>query len=464
MRLRLFLSFTLIVLVSVASFALLARQRTASEVQAFMFRGGMTGVDELVTTLEDYYRINQSWQGVEGILSAPGQGFGRGRGSGSPGMGPGMAGMMDQRLRLADAQGALVVDTSDPSPEGVLSAAELDGAIPLAADRRVVGYLLPEGGLVFSQEDESRLLNRLNRTALTAGIIAGSVSLILALLLAYRLLRPIRALTGAAERLAQGELSQRVEVQGDDEIARLGDTFNRMAASLQQAERSRRSMTADIAHELRNPLAVQRANLEALQDGVYPLQPENLEPILEQNHLLTRLVEDLRTLALADADELDLERTRVDIVKLVKRVVDRFQPQMMANQIRAELASPEKCPSISLDPGRVEQILGNLLSNAIRYTPPGGHIDIRLNCSQSGIQLEVHDSGPGIPEEALPNIFERFYRADKARSRSEGGSGLGLAIARQLARAHGGRLTAENNPEGGAVFKLTIPNEEFHGS
>lgn len=223
-------------------------------------------------------------------------------------------------------------------------------------------------------------------------------------------------------------------------------------------------MTADIAHELRNPLAVQRANLEALQDGVYPLQPENLEPILEQNHLLTRLVEDLRTLALADADELDLERTRVDIVKLVKRVVDRFQPQMMANQIRAELASPEKCPSISLDPGRVEQILGNLLSNAIRYTPPGGHIDIRLNCSQSGIQLEVHDSGPGIPEEALPNIFERFYRADKARSRSEGGSGLGLAIARQLARAHGGRLTAENNPEGGAVFKLTIPNEEFHGS
>lgn len=424
-----------------------------------MFRGGMTGVDELATTLEDYYQVNQSWQGVENILSTPGQGFGRGRGPGSPGMGPGMGGMMAQRLRLADARGNLVADTSDPSPDGILSGTELDRAIPLAVDRRVVGYLLPEGGLVFSQEDESRLLSRLNRTALTAGLIAGGVSLILALLLAYQLLRPIRALTNAAEHLAQGELSQRVEVQGDDEVATLGETFNRMAASLQQAEYSRRAITADIAHELRNPLAVQRANLEAIQDGIYAMQPENLEPILEQNRLLTRLVEDLRTLALAEAGELDLERTPTDIINLVKRVVDRFQPQMISSQIRMDLSSPEKCALISLDPGRVEQILGNVLSNAIRYTPAGGDIHVELNCSPTEIQLKVHDSGPGIPVEALPYIFERFYRADKARSRSEGGSGLGLAIARQLARAHGGTLSAENHPKGGAIFVLAIPYE-----
>lgn len=458
MRLRLFLSFTLVVLVSVVSFALLARQRAASEVRAFMFRGGMTGVDELVTSLEDYYRTNQTWQGVESILRLPGQG--RGRGPGSSGMGPGMAGIMDQRLRLADARGALVVDSSDPTPEGVLSRAELDRAIPLAVDRQVIGYLLPEGGMEFSQEDETQLLNRLNRTALTAGLIAGGVSLILAVMLAYRLLRPIRALTNAAEHLAQGELSQRVDVQGNDEVATLGATFNRMAASLQQAEQSRRSMTADIAHELRNPLAVQRANLEALQDGIYPMRPENLGPILEQNQLLTRLVEDLRTLALADAGELDLERTPTDIVNLVERVVDRFQPQLISSQIALDLSRPEKCPSFSLDPGRIEQILGNILSNAMRYTPPGGNIHVNLNCSPSGIQLKVHDSGPGIPEEALPYIFERFYRVDKSRSRSEGGSGLGLAIARQLARAHGGTLTAENDPQGGAIFTLTIPNEK----
>lgn len=458
MRLRLFLSFTLVVLVSVVSFALLARQRAASEVRAFMFRGGMTGVDELVTSLEDYYRTNQTWQGVESILRLPGQG--RGRGPGSSGMGPGMAGIMDQRLRLADARGALVVDSSDPTPEGVLSRAELDRAIPLAVDRQVIGYLLPEGGMEFSQEDETQLLNRLNRTALTAGLIAGGVSLILAVMLAYRLLRPIRALTNAAEHLAQGELSQRVDVQGNDEVATLGATFNRMAGSLQQAEQSRRSMTADIAHELRNPLAVQRANLEALQDGIYPMRPENLGPILEQNQLLTRLVEDLRTLALADAGELDLERTPTDIVNLVERVVDRFQPQLISSQIALDLSRPEKCPSFSLDPGRIEQILGNILSNAMRYTPPGGNIHVNLNCSPSGIQLKVHDSGPGIPEEALPYIFERFYRVDKSRSRSEGGSGLGLAIARQLARAHGGTLTAENDPQGGAIFTLTIPNEK----
>ncbi len=455
MRLRLFLSFTLIVLISVTSFALLARERTASEVRAFMFRGGMTGVEELVTTLEDYYRSHRSWQGVNTLLHTPGQS--QGRGPGGPGMGQGMAGMMNQRLRLADAQGNLVADTVDASPIGLLSAAELDRAIPLAAEDQVVGYLLPEGGIVFGPEDETRLISRLNRTALTAGLIAGAFSLILALLLAYRLLRPIRALTGAAEIMAQGDLSQRVNIQGDDELATLGETFNRMAASLQQAEQSRRAMTADIAHELRNPLAVQRANLEALQDGVYPLNPENLEPMLEQNRLLTRLVEDLRTLALADAGQLALERTPTDIVNLAERVMGRFQSQARTSQIGLHLSSPKDCPPISLDPGRVEQILGNLISNALRYTPAGGEIDLKLYCSPTALHLEIHDSGPGIPEEALPHLFERFYRVDKARSRAEGGSGLGLAIARQLAQAHGGRLIAENHPQGGAVFTLVLP-------
>ena len=216
-------------------------------------------------------------------------------------------------------------------------------------------------------------------------------------------------------------------------------------------------MTADIAHELRNPLAVQRANLEALQDGIYPPTPENLEPILAQNRLLTRLVEDLQTLALADAGELALERTSADFPALVKRAVDRFQTQARVNRIDLKVSLPQDCPNIDLDPGRVEQILGNLLSNALRYTPGGGSIEIRVDCSREEVRLTVHDSGPGIPQEAFPHIFERFYRADKGRSRTEGGSGLGLAIARQLARAHGGDLAAENHPQGGAIFTLALP-------
>jgi signal transduction histidine kinase len=233
-----------------------------------------------------------------------------------------------------------------------------------------------------------------------------------------------------------------------------------MAESLERAEQSRRAMTADIAHELRNPLAVQRANLEAMQDGVYPLTAEGLEPVLEQNRLLTRLVEDLRTLALADAGQLALERTSTDIVGLVRRVVERFNPTASARQVSLRLDFPEAALlPLPLDPLRVEQILGNLLSNALRYTPDGGQISLSLAATPGGATLSVRDSGPGIPPEALPHLFERFYRADKARSREGGGSGLGLAIARQLAEAHGGTLTAANHPQGGALFLLNLPGD-----
>ena len=278
--------------------------------------------------------------------------------------------------------------------------------------------------------------------------------------MSYRLLRPVRDLTSAAQNLAQGDLSQRVPVSGNDELAQLGRDFNQMADALQLAGEARRAMTADIAHELRTPLAVQRANLEALQDGIYTLTPENLTPVLEQNQLLTRLVDDLRTLALVDAGQLALEHSLTDLSALVGHSIERFRPQAEAKQITLSLQAPDACQQMLLDPMRIEQVLGNLLSNSLRYIPPKGTIHVNLSCTQGYAELTIHDSGPGIPEEALELIFERFYRADRARSRESGGSGLGLAIARQLAQAHGGTLTAANHPQGGAVFTLRLP---FHG-
>jgi signal transduction histidine kinase len=272
----------------------------------------------------------------------------------------------------------------------------------------------------------------------------------------------VQVLTKAAARLAQGDLSQRVEVHGKDELADLGQAFNQMADSLGQAQASRKAMTADIAHELRNPLAVQRAHLEALQDGLYPSTPENLQPILDQNLLLSRLVDDLRTLALADAGQLRLERIPTDVIDLVERNVERFNPQAAMRAIDLSVESAENLksnpPVLNLDPARLEQILGNLLSNALRHTPDGGKIIVRTARSNGVVQIRIADNGPGIPEDDLPHIFERFYRADRSRSRSEGGSGLGLTIARQLAEAHGGALTAANAPEGGAVFTLSLPD------
>lgn len=455
MRIRLFLSFVTIVLITIASVLFIAGRQTAQEVRKFMYRGGMTGTEELVAELESYYKSHHSWAGVEQIFSAPGF---WGNMPGGHGMGPGMmGGMMGQRLRLADAEGNILFDTANPVPSGQLSDLEMQYAIPLYAGGEIVGHFIPEGGMAFSADSERNLLSRLNRSAWLAGAIGGTVSILLALLLAHRLLRPIRDLTRAAAKLAEGDLTQRVPVRGDDELSTLGRTFNQMASALQRAEESRRSMTADIAHELRTPLSVQRAHLEALQDGIYPLDLESLQPIQEQNHLLTRLVEDLRTLALADAGELRLERVPTDLGRLVNRVVDQFSHQANKQQVKIEWKADGDCPPISLDPARVEQILNNLLDNALRHVPQGGTITLTLSAHPGQVVLSVRDDGPGIPPEALPHIFERFYRVDKGRSRSEGGTGLGLSIARKLAQALGGDLTAENHPQGGAVFKLTLP-------
>ena len=464
MRTRLALAFALVALVSIVSMALALRLNAAREVRTFMYGGGMVGLENLVVELEDYYHHNGAWDGV--ILRSE-NGMGKGHG----------AGMMGQRLRLYDQWGNLVMDSAGGAATP-LQDSDRPQAIQLSVDGQTVGYLLPEEGMGVAPGQDMLLINRLNNAALISALIAGLVSLVLAILLAYGLLRPVHELTRAAIQMARGELGVRVPARGPGEMASLGAAFNHMAASLQQVEESRRAMTADIAHELRTPLAVQRASLEALQDGVYLPTPENLQSLLEQNQLLTRLVEDLRTLALADAGQLDLELTPCDFPVLVQRILDRFRPQASARNIElAFIPSSSAIPFLSLDPLRIEQILSNLLTNALRHTSDGGRIECSLATSEHGIHalspippvseithssttsalLTIHDTGPGIPPDALPHLFERFYRADPSRNRLEGGTGLGLAIARQLAKAHGGALVASNHLQGGAVFTLTLP-------
>ena len=459
MRLRLILAFVLIVLVSVIGVVLLARQSTTNEVRAFMLRSGMVDAQELVDKLAGYYNENGSWSGVEQLF--PGQG--RGRGMGSQGM-IGQGTMMNQQLRLADSDLNVVVDTTTSEPSGQLTPAERESSREIIVEGNTVGYLILEGGIGLTQNEGLFLLNRLNRAALIAGAIAAGLAILIALILAYSLLRPVSQLTKAAEQLTTGDLSQRVDIHGSDEVAKLGQSFNRMADSLEKAQESRRAITADIAHELRTPLAVQRAHLEALQDGIYPPTPDHLQTILEQNLLLTRLVDDLRTLAMADSGQLILEFTPTNIPDLVQRLIERFIPQA---QNRGVTITSQAYGSLSkttcnCDPQRIEQILGNLISNALRYTPEAGTIYVNISQNDNFFQISVHDSGPGIPPEVLPFIFDRFYRADRSRSRCEGGSGLGLAIARQLSEAHGGSLSAANSPDQGAIFTLRLPLNGVH--
>lgn len=458
MRLRLILSFALVVFVSIVSIVLLVRQGTERAVVNFMYRGGALGLEDLVTELEDYYQSQRTWQGVETFVHFLSRGRGRGAGQQF-----GSGGLSAQGFILADAQGRVLVSSNTSKTDGVLNESELRNAINLEVGGEIVGLLWVEGSTTFSRGAEQFLVDRLSGAAITAALIAGGVSLLLALYLANRLLRPVQNLTNAAQLMSQGDLSQRVPISGNDEMSMLGSAFNHMALTLQQVNESRRALTADIAHELRTPLAVQRAHLEAIQDGIYPLTLENLEPIHDQTLLLSRLVEDLRTLALADSGQITLELVPTDLPSLIRRVVDRFVIQAASQNLSINVDTPGNCPVVNIDPGRIEQLLGNLLSNAMRHTPPGGKIDTRVECSNQQVIVQVRDSGPGIDSQALPHVFERFFRVDKSRSRSEGGTGLGLAIARQIADLHGGKLNASNHPQGGAVFTLVIPIKNMPG-
>lgn len=458
MRLRLMAAFILVVLVAIASVVIFVRLDSANQVQVFMFRGGMTGTETLVTSLETYYAQNNSWQGVEtyfqsgmGMMNGPGgSGFGRRSGTG----------MMSQNLKLADLNGKVLTGQGEIIPDELLTADQISRSINLTdKSGTTIGYLLVNNGLSFQSSDALPLVQKLDDAALRAGLLAGGIALVLALVLSAGLLRPIGQLTAAARHLAAGDLEQKVSVNGNDELATLARSFNSMTESLKHSEEERQSMTADIAHELRTPLSVQRAHLEALLDGIYPYTRDNIQIVLDQTVLLSRLVEDLRTLALSDAGELPLEISRVNLLEVVEQTVNRFQSQALSRDINLKLEKQVElsCSQVNGDPGRIEQILNNLISNALRYTPQNGQILVTLSCDQHQAEIRVKDSGNGIPADALPYVFDRFYRADRSRARQEGGSGLGLAIARQLARAHQGDLKVSNHSDGGAEFVLSLP-------
>ena len=457
LRMRFLLSFALVIAVLLLGISLSMRSSAQAEVHAYLFRGGLMGMEDLVSDLEAYYREHGTWEGADVLLENQNVQTPVGQGQGHQGLSGNQTGG-SRGLSVVQIDG-IIAAGAGKIEQLSLTTDELESAIPLTNNKQTVGYLYSQTGFYLPDQSlEEDILARLDTALRSAALISGAVALALALLLAYFLSRPIRLLTGAAVNMAKGDLSQRVETKGPQELASLGKAFNHMAASLEQTEATRKAMTADIAHELRTPLAVQRASLEALQDGIYELKPENLTPLLEQNRLLTRLVEDLRTLALAEAGQLDLQRTPSDLAKLCTGLAQRFQAPAAQQNTAIRINLAEVCSPVMVDQQRIEQILTNLLQNALRYTPSGGTIQLTMTCENEYQTIQVHDSGPGIPEDALPNLFKRFYRVDSARSREKGGTGLGLAIARQLAEAHNGTLTAANHPDGSAIFTLRLPS------
>jgi two-component system sensor histidine kinase BaeS len=286
-------------------------------------------------------------------------------------------------------------------------------------------------------------------------------------LAARRLAYPIADVMSAADAVAQGDLSVRLREQGRGEFRQLAHRFNNMTAELERAEQQRRNLTADIAHELRNPLHIIQGNLEAMLDGVYEPTPDNLTATLDETRLLARLVSDLQTLSLAESGQLPLHLTRVLAADLLADVAAAFAPRAAEEGIDLRVDVPAEAAALELtaDPDRLEQVLSNLVVNALHYTPSGGTISLRAASTPGGVQLTVSDTGVGIPPDDLPYIFDRFWRGDRSRSRAGGsGSGLGLAIAKQLVRAHGGTISATSRLGGGTEIAIELPVEESPAS
>ncbi|MBI3177310.1 MAG: HAMP domain-containing protein [Chloroflexi bacterium] len=456
LALKLILAFLLVSLTGTVLVAVLAGQTTASEFGHFMFTQNQAAI---VTHLADYYQAHGGWTGVESEMPLGGAGaVGGGRGAG---MGGGFA--------LADEAGRVIVAGAGYRAATQLSATELASGSPIRVGEQTVGTLLEGRGGSGLNAAGAEFLSRVNRALLFASLGATAVAILLGVLLARALTRPLREVTAATRRVAAGHLEQQVPVRSRDELGELAAAFNQMSADLKRARDLRRQMTADIAHDLRTPLSVVLGHAEALRDGVLPPTPENFNLIHDEALRLNRLVEDLRTLSLADSGELTLARFRVPPAPLLERAVagQALRAQQQKISLQSEIA-PD-LPDIYVDPDRLAQALGNLLDNALRHTPAGGTVVCRLIAKHdqsrqpSAVILSISDSGPGISPDDLPRIFERLYRADKSRRRDEGhGSGLGLAIAKSIVAAHDGHIWAENHPGQGATFAIELPAVPEH--
>ena len=440
---KLILAFLTIGIVSVAAIFATAIWNTRAEFIRFLTDETQTDV---IRQLSDYYHLNGSWTGVESLFA-------------QPGMGPN-----SRRMRfsfvLADENGRVILAAGGFRRGQRISAYQLRNGAAIIEDGRLVGTLIPlrepfEGG-----SRELEFIERINRTLLYGALAGAAIALLLGVLLSRTLTRPIRELTRATHAVAEGDLSQQVPVRSNDELGELAGAFNKMSSELSRSVNVRRQMTADIAHELRTPLSLILGHAEAVHDGVLPPTRENFEIIREEATRLEHLVNDLRTLSLADAGELSINFQTVAPERLLQEVVALYQYQTRRKNITLELDVASPLPEIEIDPGRITQVLTNILDNALRHTSEGGRIILSARELDDQVELVVEDTGPGLPADDLERIFSRFYRTDASRQRDSafpGGSGLGLAIARSIVQAHNGEVSAESEPGKGLRVMITLP-------
>ena len=474
-------AFLLVVAIGGVMIFWLTSRATQNAFNLYASRNGQDLAQRLSPVLAEYYAINMSWQGVETVLQSQlsslvatdttsngqGQGLGQGHGVGTGRQG-GIWGALGQRMILVDGQGIVISDTAGELDGQTLTSTQLANGAPVMVNDTLVGTILvTPNDFAGTNTLAGQFLASVKQSIILSVVFASVIALLLGAILFFEITAPLRRLNKAASGIANGDLSQRVAIRSHDELGELSQTFNQMAESLDRNETQRQHLMADIAHELRTPITVIQANLEAMLDEVLPLDAEQVAVLHDETLLLNRLVGDLRLLSQAEAGALKLERQETEIGSLIQRVTEKIKVQAQQNGINLEIEIPEDLPRIWIDADRITQVLINLIGNALRYTPQNGKIIVsaaKSNGSVGTIQVSVTDTGPGIAPEALPIVFDRFYRADQSRARNSGGSGLGLAIVKQLVEAHGGKVEAispvfsnADKQEYGTRITVTLP-------
>jgi two-component system sensor histidine kinase BaeS len=438
---KLVLGFTLVSLVGIALVAIMAAQFTGNQFRQFFENQNR---EALIADLADYYQQNGSWRGLERIAKSPAfvQKYGWG-------------------FVVIDLSGKVILQVPDAGqlPGRIKPDVQVEKGIPITVDGQRVGTYFNLGIRFDPRVPLTTQIRRLYSSLVLASVGAVMASILLGVLLARSLTRPLRELTTATQKVARGDLEQQVPVRSKDELGELAVSFNQMSSDLVKSRDLRRQMTADIAHELRTPLTVVLGHTEALSEGQLPPDPETFDIIFDETKRLNRLVEDLRTLSLSDAGELHLNQQQISPRELLERAAAARKQEARGSGIQLLIEADENLSAVNVDEDRMTQVLVNLLDNALRYTPAGGQISLTARSAAGSVELIVKDSGPGIPEEDMQHLFERFYRADKSRQREEGGSGLGLAIAKSLVESQGGQIQVESKPVEGAKFIIRLPEQ-----
>ncbi len=443
LRFRLLVAFTLAILVAIVTTFFFINQATQDEIRRFGERVERTRVGRMEIELTRYYLRQGDWEGIQPLMKQWGNLYG-------------------QRIILTDADGIVVAD-SEATLLREVYAPDLTGRLlssPWQAGTIGTIYVTPTSSPEIDLNSLQIVFNAIGRFFIWGGLVALVIGLLITFFLSRRILAPVKSLTLAAKRLGQGDFSQRVQSKDKSEVGELAQTFNAMASDLERAEQMKRNMVADVAHELRTPLSNIRGYLEAARDGVIKPDADTFRSLDEEVTLLSRLVDDLQELSLAEAGELKLVWQAENIGELIKQTVATVRVQAVVKGVSVSIDLPAKLPRVNIDFNRIGQVLNNLLDNALAHTTKGDVITIAARQQDNQVEVSVADTGGGIPAEELPNIFERFYRVDKSRTRATGGSGLGLTIARYLIEAHGGKIEVQSEPGKGSRFTFTLPVSE----